>query len=384
MRELAHVERIVAINPIEGADNVELATVLGWRVMVKKEQFHVGDLGIYIEIDSRCPKTEAFAFLEKKHYAVKTQKYFKGTVLSQGLLMHPEDLGIDPSTLHEGQGMTEQLGITYYEPEDNARKAPSEDKYKKMSRRHPKIFSQGWARWMMRREWGKRVMFFLFGRKKDKKNGWPEWVKKTDEERIQNVPWALEDKSPYVATEKIDGTSTTFTLKRGKGFRSKDELYVCSRNVVQDKDTKECYYDSNVYWEMAQKYDVQKVLTSLLKEYPEAEWVTLQGETFGAGIQKRDYHKIDHDFRAFNLVMSHTGRWGTVEMAKKLEPYGIHSVPVIDENFILPDTVDELLEYATGLSAIDGGMREGIVFRSKDGSKSFKAVSNEFLLKYHG
>ena len=71
-------------------------------------------------------------------------------------------------------------------------------------------------------------------------------------------------------------------------------------------------------------------------------------------------------------------------MAKKLEPYGIHSVPVIDENFILPDTVDELLEYATGLSAIDGGMREGIVFRSKDGSKSFKVVSNEFLLKYHG
>ena len=83
--------------------------------------------------------------------------------------------------------------------------------------------------------------------------------------------------------------------------------------------------------------------------------------------------------------MSHSGRFDSVTMKFFLESnYNIPCVPIIDPTFILPDSVEELLEYATGTSEIDGGMREGIVFRSFDGSKSFKAVSNEFLLKYHG
>ena len=59
-------------------------------------------------------------------------------------------------------------------------------------------------------------------------------------------------------------------------------------------------------------------------------------------------------------------------------------MPILDINYVLPDTVDELLEYADGKSVIDGLEREGIVLRSKDGKQSFKAVSNEFLIKYHG
>ena len=66
-----------------------------------------------------------------------------------------------------------------------------------------------------------------------------------------------------------------------------------------------------------------------------------------------------------------------------LAEYGIDWVPIVDEAFVLPDTVEELLQIATDKSKIDGGMREGLVFRYPDGSKSFKAVSNEFLLKYH-
>ena len=87
---------------------------------------------------------------------------------------------------------------------------------------------------------------------------------------------------------------------------------------------------------------------------------------------------------AFNFITSKDGRWDTIKMRDLLEKHcGIPCVPIVDPHFILPDTVDELLEYATGSSVVDGGMREGIVFRYKDGSKSFKAVSNEFLLKYH-
>jgi hypothetical protein len=71
-------------------------------------------------------------------------------------------------------------------------------------------------------------------------------------------------------------------------------------------------------------------------------------------------------------------------MTNVLRYYGIPCVPIVDEHFVLPDTVDELLAIATNSSAIDGGMREGLVFRSYDGVQSFKAVSNEFLTKYHG
>ena len=86
---------------------------------------------------------------------------------------------------------------------------------------------------------------------------------------------------------------------------------------------------------------------------------------------------------AFNLIDSVRGRWNSVEAKNVCSTYGIPWAPILDENFILPDTVDELLTIATGESVCDHGMREGLVFRSQDGVKSFKAVSNEFLLKYH-
>ena len=91
IRELAYVVKIDNILPIEGADRVELACVGGWRIMVKKNQFKVGDYAIYFEIDSKVPEEEPFMFLAPKHFKVKTQKYFKGTVLSQGLLMSFDD-----------------------------------------------------------------------------------------------------------------------------------------------------------------------------------------------------------------------------------------------------------------------------------------------------
>lgn len=403
-RELAYVVTINKILPIEGADRVEQAVVGGWHIMVRKGQFEPGSAAIYFEIDSKVPETEPFNFLEAKHYKIKTQKYFKGTVISQGLLMAAEDFGWtvqveplggvrteviidDKGKAHypndESRFLTEKLGVTYAVDEDNVRKAASADKYKKMAQRNGKLFAHQPFRWLMKREWGKKLLFFFFGRKKDKKGAWPSWIKKTDEERVQNMPWILENKNPWIATEKIDGTSTTFALKRGKKLFEKDEFYICSRNVVFDTPEKGCYYDTNVYVEMAEKYNMKEVLTTLLATFPCADYIIIQGETYGAGIQKRDYSKKDHDFMAFNLIMSHTGRWNTVDMEELLKKYNIPCVPIIDDNFILPDTVDELLEYATGNSVVDGKMREGIVFRALDGIQSFKAVSNEFLLKYH-
>lgn len=396
VRELAYVVKIDNILPIEGADRVELACVGGWRIMVKKNQFKVGDYAIYFEIDSKVPEEEPFMFLAPKHFKVKTQKYFKGTVLSQGLLMSFDDFkdekGNTPSWVMsleariaakkeiEHEGLTEVIGVTYAVEEDNKRKAKSDDKYKKMAQRRPNIFKKPWARWMMKREWGRKVMFFFFGKKKDKKGGWPNWVSKTDEERVQNMPWILEDKSEWIATEKVDGTSTTATYK--KTGRKKHEYYICSRNVVFDKPDKNCFYETNVYTEMSEKYHFEEVLADIVEKY-NLEWATLQGETYGAGIQKREYGLKGHDFCGFNLIFSDRGRLNSVEAKKIMEKYNIPWVPIVNEHFILPDTVEELLEIATDKSTIDGGMREGLVFRSADGTKSFKAVSNEFLMKYH-
>ena len=403
-RELCYVVRGDEIKPIEGRDRVECAVVGGWTIMVRKGQFQPGSLGIYFEIDSQVPEKEPFMFLEAKKFKIKTQKYKTpdGQFWSQGLLMGAEDFGwttaeresdtcstciVDSDGVahyvdDESRFLTKQLNVIYAVAEDNSRKAGSADKYKKMAQRNGKLFAHQPFRWLMRHEWGKKLLFVFFGKKKDKKGGWPEWVAKTDEERVQNMPWILADKSEWIATEKIDGTSTTFTMKRGKR-RNQYDFYICSRNVVFDKPDKQCFYDSNVYVEMAEKYNVESVLRQILENRPDLDWVTLQGETYGAGIQKRDYSLKDHDFVGFNFITSASGRWNSIDAKNLMNGFGIPWVPIVDEHFVLPDTVDELLTIATDKSVIDGGMREGLVFRSQDGAKSFKAVSNEFLMKYH-
>ena len=404
-RELAYVVIIDGIEPIQGYDRVEHAIVGGWRVIVQKDQFKVGDPAIYFEIDSRVPSDkECFAFLEKRNYKVKTLKMCK--TISQGLLMHASDFGwyVAPALHIEGYNtpyivdneghnhnienesrfLTKQLGVTYADEEDNQRKATPVDKYKKMAGRHPKIFKKPFVRWLMKYSWGRKLMFLFFGKKKDKKGGWPSWVQKTDEERVQNMPWILTDNGEWIATEKIDGTSTTFTMKHGKF--GKKLFYVCSRNVCFDSVDKPCYYDSNVYWEMAKKYNIFDVLSKMLNDNPTEEWITIQGETYGEGVQRREYSMKDHDFAAFNLIFSTKGRVGTMEMIKTLSHYSVPCVPVVEEQMKINqfENVDAILTYAEGNSQLDGKPREGIVFRSTDGTKSFKAVSNNFLLKYHG
>ena len=404
-RELAYVVHIDNIIPIEGADRVEQAIVGGWHIMVRKGQFQIGDLAIYFEIDSKVPEKPEFEFLAAKHYKIKTQKYFKGTVISQGLLMSAEDFGWENTTtdqfdgntpiikrpdgsyLTEGDFLTKELEVTYAEAEDNKRKANSADKYKKMAQRRPNIFKKKWAQWMMRRNWGKKVMFFFFGKKKDKKSEWPTWVVKTDEERIQNLVYMIPtfQNEKWIPTEKIDGTSTTFTMKRGK--RGKNDFFICSRNVVFDKPDKKCFYETNVYTEMAEKYDIENVLKSILDENKDLLFVTIQGETYGEGVQKRDYSLKGHDFMAFNLIFGDANgvptRKNPMDMSSILSSYKIPCVPFFDP-IELPDTCDEILALAEGASAIDGLPREGLVFRTLDGCRSFKAVDNGFLLKYHG
>jgi hypothetical protein len=388
VRELAYIVTVDDIQPIPNYDRVEAAMVGGWRIIVRKDQFKIGDKAVYFEIDSKVPEREPFLFLEKRHFKVKTLKMCK--TISQGLLMSFEDFGWAEDAHEVGDFVTSELGVTYADPDDNSRKAASADKYKKMAQRRPKLFKNPLVQWFMRRGWGKKLMFFLFGKKKDKKGGWPAWVKKTDEERCQNLPHYFTTEGfkncTWYVTEKIDGTSTTFTMKRKKF--GKYDFYICSRNVVFDKPNKKCFYDNNVYVEMAEKYDIERFLKILMDHHKDYDFVTIQGETYGEGIQKRTYGIDGHDFMAFNLILGYkdgtTVRLNPKYMTNVLCMWKIPCVPIVDILEELPDSVDEMLKYAAAApSKLDGGMREGVVLRTENGVGSFKAVSNEFLLKYH-
>lgn len=388
-RELAYVCKIEEIQPIEGYDRVEYARIgAGWWVVVRKEQFKPGDLAIYFEVDSKVPEKEPFMFLEPKHFKIKTQRMCKR--ISQGLLMSFDDFGWNASDYSEGDFLTNKIGVTYSVAEDNVRK-DKVDKYTKMKMQHKKLFKKKFISWLFSKTCGKKILF-VFLKPKKKKNDWPMWVKKTDEERIQNMPWMFPGNGEsWIATEKIDGTSTTFTVK---GFGRKRVFKVCSRNVCFDTETpKKCYYDDtgdgNVYLEMSRKYNVKEQLSKALDYYHkciDAEFITVQAETYGGNIQKRKYGE-EHNMCVFNVIIGNkdgsTTRMNPLEGASFGREYGLPYVPILDTKFKIPETCEEILAMAGGKSEIDGGMREGIVCRSWDGKQSFKVVDNEYLLKYH-
>lgn len=411
-RELCYVVEVSEIKPIPGKDRVECAVVGGWTVMVRKNQFHPGDLGIYFEIDSKVPAKEPFEFLAPKKYRIKIQKYKtpEGQFWSQGLLMSADDFGwklyqdgdgkfyihnkAKNISYQEGDFLTKELEVTYAEIEDVKRKT-SVDKYKAMASRKPSLFKKPWARWLMRREWGRKLMFFFFGKKKiDNAGSFPnhlQYISKSDEERVENIPFILNDKDSWVKTTKIDGTSSLYLLERKP--RHRYEYWVCSRNIRQLSRDQKTFHESNVYWEVNDKYNIYTALMTMLREHPEWAYVAIQGETAGCSNEGSPIQGDPHKFKelrffAYNFITSDKGRWGSIEGADFLKKFNIPWVPIVDENYILPDTMEEFKLSADGPCEAEGasGNREGYVYRrvkAVDGKiNSFKNVSREYLAKH--
>ena len=409
-RELCYVTVVDAVSPIEGYDRVELAHVGGWSIVVGKGEFHAGDPAIYFEIDSKLPEVAPFInmeFLAKKKYKIKTQKMCKS--ISQGLLMSAANFGwhiveggnyaiVDNNGNYhrvdeESRFLTKQLGVTYNVAEDNARKASKPNpnaKYQSMINRHPWMYKNHFTRWMLKHNMGKKILFVFFGKAADNQRGFPTkfpFVHRTDEERIENMPWVLNDKEPWIVTTKIDGTSSTYIMERIK--KNKFEYYVCSRNVRMLKPTQESFHnekgDVNVYWQMSDKYHIEEALRDLLIKHPDWTYVCLQGETAGQNLQGNPHKFPDVRFFGFNLIDSKTGRWNSVDAAELMKnDYNIPWVPIVNKGtYILPDTMEEMKAQAEGPCEAPGasGLREGYVYRSLDGQKSFKNVSTKYLLK---
>lgn len=384
-RALAHIEKIEWVKPIEGANNIELIGVLGWVCVAKKGEFQTGDLAVYIEIDSRCPENdERFEFLANKKYKVKTMKLGKFKVISQGLAL-PLSLFPELDGKNIGDDVSKDLKITYSSEEDVKRKSNSIDpnaKFKSMAARHKNLAKKKWFRWLMKREWGKKLLFFFLGKKRDNPKEFPKWIVKTDETRIENVPFYLQNKNPWIKTEKLDGTSCTFAINRQKKGKDKFEFIVCSRNVRQADKNQECYHDSNIYWELADKYGIESVLTKLAIEN-NYDRVVLQGEGVG-DVQGNPYKFKENRLYVFNLIIE-GNRVGTKEMADFCDGNNLLHVPIISTEYYLPKTMEEMKLEADGYSEINPKVRrEGYVYRSQDGQQSFKNVSREYLLKHNG
>jgi len=379
-RHLAHIEIIHDIEPIEGADRIEYAHVLGWGLVVGKGEFKEGDKCVYFEIDSKVDTSKpVFAFMEGTGGKVKTRK-FKGKT-SQGLALSLDKFDVNLSKYTVGDDVTKVLGVTKIQTQEELRlKAEGQDpREARIKQRLPKFIKTKFGKWLMRHKFTRNIMLFLFGGKKKNRKAWPDFISKTDEERIENIPQMLADKRHLEVTEKLDGTSTTFFLCK-KSVR-KFEFGVCSRNVRQFDENQKTYHDHNIYWDMAFKYDVENVLKKLFVLLEAKSYIVLQGESVGS-VQGNPLKLTEDQFFGFNLIIDGK-KMDSVKAKEKVGMFGIQWVPILQTDFVCPDTMEEMKKLATGKSVVNPSvMREGCVYRDAENTVSFKNVSTEYLLKH--
>lgn len=177
-----------------------------------------------------------------------------------------------------------------------------------------------------------------------------------------------------VLVHNCSGTWALLRHKRHWPFKDKFEYIVCSRNLrLTEK-------DNSSYWKISDKYQIENALRNMIGD---REWIAIQGECVGPKIQGNKYKLNDYDMYVFNLIYP-TGRMDSITAKSIIENKGMNFVPIINEHYVLPDTMEQALKDATGPSALNPDtLREGFVIRSKDGKESWKIVSPEFLLKYN-
>lgn len=361
MRKLATIRKIKDIQPILDADNIEKAIIDGWEVVIsKKDNFKIGDLVVYIEIDSIVPERPEFEFLRNKNFRIRTTK-FLGQI-SQGLILPLHILPNVKSTFYENDDVTEILGVKKYDPQ-------VEDELKLQEQTNIKS-TNPLINFLLR--------FKFFRRQYIKSNyfdnSFPSGVSKTDEERIQNLTNQYSEfkKYKYFVTEKIDGQSATYVLDLKKSKNK--QFIVASRNfsIAQD--------DSS-YWFCAEKYQIEKLLRKIAKQYPDADKFVIQGEILAPKIQGNKYKKDEPELFVFNIIIN--GKLLDYNQQKILLKDSLlenNQVELLYEDFELPDTVADLINLSKGKSKLAKINREGIVVRNYEKSISFKAINPDFLL----
>ena len=335
MRKLATIRRISDIQPIPNADAIEVATVDGWQVVIKKGEFQVGNLAIYLEIDSWVPNTIA-PFLSK----TKEPRVYQGvpgerlrTVklrgqVSQGLLLSVRILP-PARVLEEGDDVSEELNINKWEMEIPAQ---------------------------------------LRG---TVKGSFPSFIPKTDQERIQNLVHELEQwkdsNELWEITEKLDGSSMTVYVNQGYDG-------VCSRNLDLKQD------DNNSFWKIA----IQERIHDRIREVFGPRNIALQGELIGPGIQGNKYNLQELKFYLFDIFdIDRQVYISAKERHELCFQMVLTHVPVMTVRSLDKDiTVASLLKLAEGPSFLNLTVeKEGYVYKNANNpNMSFKTISNAFLL----
>ena len=290
-----------------------------------------------------------------------------------------------------GDFLTKELNVRYSVEEDNKRKASSnpDAKINAALARHPKI-AKKYGKLIKNNKVLRALFIAIFGKKKDNETGFPThfpYIHKTDQERCENMTWVLEDKTPYIVTQKCDGSSGTYILER-KPF-GKFEFYVCSRNVRQLTPNQQSFYDENYYWECAIKYDIENKMKDFLQKNPKLDYVCWQGEVCSPAIQKNPHGLTETHLFCFHMIDSEKGKYDLREAVKIWKEYKMETVPIINENYILPNDFEEFKATADGVyesSVCEGKTnqrREGFVYyKTTDPNFSFKNVSRDYLLKH--
>ena len=325
MRKMASVQRVLEKKSIVGADLIEAYRVNGWWVVDKKGAYEVGDLVVYCEVDSWIPHTLAPFLTKPGHYPreylgvegerLRTVK-LKGQ-LSQGLL-----LPLVEDNSEEGKDFSEILGITKWED----------------------------TRYMANM---------------DARGNFPDFIPKTDQERVQNLDRTLEKYfgQSFEVTVKRDGSSLT-------AFVNGEESGVCSRNVNL-KET-----EDSAFWAAANSLSlISKILST-------GRNLALQGELMSQKIQG-NYEKVQGiEWNCFDIYDIDTQEYLLPKERRELcKQLRIPHIKVVEEDFVLCHNVDQLLEMAEGHGVNAGVKREGLVFKQNNGQFSFKAISNSYLLK---
>ena len=364
MRKLASIQRIDDLHDIKDADFLSVAKVQGWNIVVNKnDNFKVGDKIVMVEIDSILPPAPEFEFLKDRKYRVKTIK-LRGQI-SQGLVLPLSYL--PKGNYNIDDDVTEIIGITKYEPdEDNGANKKVITNKKWVKKYIPDVVLS--------------FMFSHFPKLSKKlftntviKKGFPDFINKTDEERIQNLKNLINEVAgmKFVGTEKIDGSSETIYLKDNK-------FYVCSRNNQLDE-------NGGKYWQVIKEQDIE----SKIRKYFKNRNIALQGELCGEGIQGNKYKIKGIDIYIFDIFdIDKQEYYNQYEVERITKEIGLKSVPIIYRDFVLSNNINEILKLAEGKSVVNNSNieREGIVWRLAvpENNKvriSFKSISNKFLLK---
>lgn len=359
---LATIQRINEIVPIEGADNIELVKVLGWQVVVKKGEYQVNDLCCYIQIDTVVPEKEYFEFLRERKFRVRTIKLRKQ--ISQGLIV---PLSILPNSdrpmkwgYTEGTDVTDIIGITKYEKPDNNPIRESKPK-------RPTAF---WKR--LKYDFKYHFLYRWFPKLRPKtRSVFPKHlVPITDEERIQNIPKVLEQYrgKDFIASYKLDGSS--ITIIHEKNFLGKSVYRICSRRF-------ELHDKNNDWYEVFTNANFKEYVDLLVTIFNTND-IIVQGEAIGSF--NGNHHNLNtNEIRLFNIYVNGK-RINQKEFIDICETHQIPHCPKYWEGK-LEFTLPEILEFAQIKDIINPTVEaEGLVFRCVEDGLSFKCINNNYLL----